>query len=180
MLLNQSSIRLIEQGPRLTLQLFKIEEGFLNGEVLYHKNIIKTEEEKAAILQRRLEKRCLKEARKKEQEERKKIKELAKQKLKEKSIQGQKNNKKTKKLIKMNNVNNGFISNGDNFDDEDNNDEDDENDAAWFKAEVGKDPDSDLFSSQSKGIKRKKLGSDYFKKGKKSKLNYKSKQLKKT
>lgn len=153
--LHQSSVRLIEQGPRMTLQLIKIEEGFLCGEVLYHRNITKTEEEKAAILQRRLEKRLLKEARKKEQEERKRIKELAKQELNKKSLEGQ------KKASMKNNLesweNNQAVD--DQIDD----------DAAWFKAEVGKDPDSDLFVNKEKGAKRKSSLPNFIKakKGKK-------------
>lgn len=49
----KSSIRLSELGPRLTLQLIKIEDGLLDGEVLYHDIIHKTEEEKAEIAKRR-------------------------------------------------------------------------------------------------------------------------------
>lgn len=49
----QSAIRLSELGPRLTLQLIKIEEGLLNGEVLFHDLIYKSEEEKADIAKRR-------------------------------------------------------------------------------------------------------------------------------
>ena len=40
-----SSIRLTELGPRMTLELIKIEEDICAGEVLYHKFIHKTEEE---------------------------------------------------------------------------------------------------------------------------------------
>ncbi|GAV08014.1 hypothetical protein RvY_17772 [Ramazzottius varieornatus] len=40
-----SSIRLTELGPRMTLELIKIEEDISTGEVLYHKFIHKTEEE---------------------------------------------------------------------------------------------------------------------------------------
>ena len=32
----QRAIRLTEVGPRLTMQLLKIEEGFCDGEVLFH------------------------------------------------------------------------------------------------------------------------------------------------
>lgn len=133
--LNQSSVRLIEQGPRMTLKLFKIEEGFICGEVLYHCNITKTEEEKAAILERRLEKQRMKEARKREQEQRKKIKELAKQKSKEKSLLGQ------KKLVE---AKSSLIT------DPNDGDLDEDDDAEWYKTEVGKAPDKDLFNSSTK------------------------------
>lgn len=45
----KSAIRLSELGPRLTLQLIKIEDGLLDGEVLYHDLIHKSDEEKAEI-----------------------------------------------------------------------------------------------------------------------------------
>lgn len=45
----QSAVRLSELGPRLTLQLMKVEDGLLDGEVLFHELIHKTEEEKEAI-----------------------------------------------------------------------------------------------------------------------------------
>lgn len=47
--MGKSAVRLSEIGPRLTLQLIKVEEGLLEGEVLYHELIIKTEEEKEEI-----------------------------------------------------------------------------------------------------------------------------------
>lgn len=52
-----SAIRLSELGPRLTLQLIKIEDGLLSGEVLYHDIISKTDEEKAEIAKRRAQKK---------------------------------------------------------------------------------------------------------------------------
>ena len=39
-------VRLYEIGPRVTLKLLKIEEGFLKGEVLHHSLVQKTKEEK--------------------------------------------------------------------------------------------------------------------------------------
>lgn len=40
-----SSIRLQELGPRLTLELMKVERGLCEGEVLYHSYVTKTAEE---------------------------------------------------------------------------------------------------------------------------------------
>lgn len=34
---DRSAIKLVELGPRLTLELFKVERGFHEGDVLYHK-----------------------------------------------------------------------------------------------------------------------------------------------
>lgn len=53
----KSAIRLSELGPRLTLQLIKIEDGLLDGEVLYHDLVQKTEEEKAQIQKSREQKK---------------------------------------------------------------------------------------------------------------------------
>lgn len=53
----KSSIKLSELGPRLSLQLIKIEDGLLDGEVLYHDLIEKTDEEKIEIQKRREAKR---------------------------------------------------------------------------------------------------------------------------
>ncbi|XP_071776769.1 suppressor of SWI4 1 homolog [Centroberyx gerrardi] len=61
----QSAVRLTEIGPRMTLQLMKIQEGMGDGNVLYHAVISKTEEELQEILNR-------KEAQLKEKEERRK------------------------------------------------------------------------------------------------------------
>lgn len=40
-----SAIRLTELGPRMNLELIKIEEEICSGEILYHKYIHKTDEE---------------------------------------------------------------------------------------------------------------------------------------
>ncbi|KPI99482.1 Protein Peter pan [Papilio xuthus] len=54
---SKSAIRLVELGPRITMQLIKVEDGLMDGEVLYHELIEKTEEEKALIKKKREEKR---------------------------------------------------------------------------------------------------------------------------
>lgn len=53
----QSAVRLVELGPRLTFQLVKVEDGLLDGEVLYHRYVQKTEEEKELIAAKREKKR---------------------------------------------------------------------------------------------------------------------------
>ena len=62
----KSSVRLVELGPRISMELLKIEEGMLDGETLYHRHITKTDEEKKQI------KRIL-EKRKKEKMQRKQV-----------------------------------------------------------------------------------------------------------
>lgn len=66
---NKSAIRLHEIGPRMTLELIKIQNGLLEGEVLYHSSITKTEEEIEAIKKAREEKKRLKDQRRKLQNE---------------------------------------------------------------------------------------------------------------
>merc|ERR1712130_949503 len=64
----QSSVRLVELGPRMKLQLVKIEEGLLDGEVLHHEFVEKTEEEKKIIKEKREKAKREKEKRKRDQE----------------------------------------------------------------------------------------------------------------
>merc|ERR1711874_455912 len=45
----QSAIRLVELGPRMSLNLIKIEEGLFDGDIMFHSLYQKTEEEKKAI-----------------------------------------------------------------------------------------------------------------------------------
>lgn len=52
---------------RLTVELVKIEDGLFTGDILYHKQVVKTEEELTAIKVQREEKRRLKLERKKVQ-----------------------------------------------------------------------------------------------------------------
>ena len=66
---NQSAIRLTEIGPRMTMELVKIEDGLCDGEVLFHTHVSKTSEEVAELRKRTIEKKRLKEQRKREQEE---------------------------------------------------------------------------------------------------------------
>ncbi len=66
-MLQTSAVKLVELGPRIKLELIKIEEGIQDGEVLYHKYQTKTEEEKQAIRAAREKKKKEKEKRKKDQ-----------------------------------------------------------------------------------------------------------------
>jgi ribosome biogenesis protein SSF1/2 len=47
-----SAMKLIELGPRITMELFKVEQGMNEGDVLYHKFMQKTPEEIAALKQK--------------------------------------------------------------------------------------------------------------------------------
>ncbi|NXQ98140.1 SSF1 protein, partial [Sagittarius serpentarius] len=64
----QSAVRLTEIGPRMTLQLIKVEEGLAQGNVLYHSFIHKMEAEVKEILARKEAKLRLKAERRQKQE----------------------------------------------------------------------------------------------------------------
>ncbi|XP_066253597.1 protein Peter pan [Euwallacea similis] len=130
----KSAIKLTELGPRLTLQLFKIEDGLLDGEVLYHDLVYKSEEEKLEIQKKREIKRKLKETRKKTQEANKKAKEQLREENKVKSLKGMNREKESdvqmKKMVREANEATKM-------------EEDD--DKEYYREEVGEDPDADLF-----------------------------------
>ncbi|OAD58798.1 Protein Peter pan [Eufriesea mexicana] len=140
---NKSAIKLSELGPRLTLELIKVEDGLLDGEVLYHEYIQKSEEEKLLIKKKREKKKKLKEKRKKIQEENTKKKELQKQEHKEKSLKGMQKKKESEILLQK--IAKESV--------EENNIEDD--DAQYYRDEVGEEPDKDLFARKI-GEKRPK------------------------
>ena len=60
---------MVELGPRLKLELVKIEEGIMGGEVLYHSYIAKSKEEVKELKQTAEKKAFLKLSRKKQQDE---------------------------------------------------------------------------------------------------------------
>jgi ribosome biogenesis protein SSF1/2 len=64
----QRALRLREIGPRLTLQLLKVEKEFLSGDVLYHRLVKRTPEELSALKLMKAEKAALKAQRKLQQE----------------------------------------------------------------------------------------------------------------
>ena len=92
-----SAIRLYELGPRITMHLMKVEDGLLDGEVLFHELVHKTEEEILKIKRKRDDKKKLQENRKKAQDENKRKKETKKQEDKEKSLKGMEKKKKNRK-----------------------------------------------------------------------------------
>lgn len=65
---HKKAIKLTEVGPRLTLNLIKIEDGICSGKVLHHEYIKKTDSEIRALEKRYAEKMKMKEQRRKEQE----------------------------------------------------------------------------------------------------------------
>ena len=66
----ERAIRLVELGPRMKLSVNKIQEGFNEGEVLYHSFVQKSAKEVQDMKRKWNEARKEKERRRKEQEER--------------------------------------------------------------------------------------------------------------
>lgn len=125
MVTQQSGIRLTELGPRLTLQLIKIEEGLMEGEVIFHKLIEKTKEEIEYLKKQSGKRKRLKLQRKQQQEMNKKLNERTKERRKN-------------KLLKI----------GKNKDAKEESESD--NDAEWFEKEVGQQPEEGTFSRKRK------------------------------
>lgn len=84
----QSAVRLTEIGPRMTLQLMKIQEGMGEGNVLYHSISSKTEEEIQEILKRKEAQLKEKEDRRKKQEQNVSQKKEKRDEHKKKSLEG--------------------------------------------------------------------------------------------
>ncbi|OWR49457.1 Suppressor of SWI4 1 protein, partial [Danaus plexippus plexippus] len=140
----KSALRLVELGPRMSLQLIKVEDGLMDGEVLFHELVEKTDEEKALIKKKREEKRRLKEKRKAQQAENIKRKEKEKEELKQKALEGIKKKQEmteNQRLMEL-----AAAETQDNDQDED--------DADYYRQEVGEEPEQDLFS-QNPPRKRK-------------------------
>lgn len=143
----QSAVRLTEIGPRMTLQLVKIEEGLNNGNVLYHSFIQKTEEEIKVTLARKEKKLKLKAQRRQKQEQDIQQKKEHREAHKQKSLEGI----KRKKLQSASDEDNEVEDPG--MADDEKPAEDDDDDVEYYRQEVGQEPDEDL---QLKGGKRKR------------------------
>lgn len=124
-----SAIRLYELGPRLNLQLIKVEDGLLDGEVLYHELVHKSEEEVLRIKKLREKKAKLKANRTSEQEVNRKKKEAKRQEDKEKSLKGMKKTESDVLLRKL--AKESYAETK----------QDDDDDAQYYREEVGAEPD---------------------------------------
>lgn len=83
--MQQSSLKLAEIGPRMTLSLFKVEKGIGEGDILFHKYVQKSDADAAKTKQRIEQEKSLKASRRAIQEENvKRKRELQQQKLDEK------------------------------------------------------------------------------------------------
>ena len=66
---SKSALKLVELGPRLSLQLIKVEQGLSDGNVMYHAHVHKTPEEAQAIQQKVEDRVNLKQRRREVQEQ---------------------------------------------------------------------------------------------------------------
>ena len=150
-------MQLHEIGPRMTMQLMKIEEGLLTGEVLYHDHVVKTEEEKEELRKQIEKKQKLKEQRKKQQAENraKKLKEL------------EKKNKNSKH-------NQDSVATAENDQDNEQQFSDLDDDAVYYKEEVGEEPDEELFKSTEPASRKRPKLPYSLKNNKKARLEEKS------
>jgi len=143
---SQSALRLTELGPRLTLELVKIEEGVCSGEVLYHKYVKKSAEEIKKLKKKKLKEAKEKEKRRKEQEKNVERKAQEKEENKKRSLAGMKRKAE-----------------------EDQDDESDEevvseeekeasdvDDADYYRQEVGDEPEEELFDKSTKKPNKKR------------------------
>jgi len=64
----KSALKLVELGPRLSMELIKVEKGLGSGDVLYHALVQKSPQEAAALKARKEQERLEKEQRKAQQE----------------------------------------------------------------------------------------------------------------
>lgn len=170
----QSRIRLYEVGPRMELEIIKVEEGLCGGRVLFHRYVKKSKAEIAAQ-QNKIESAALeKEKRRKQQEENVRRKQAEKRRRegvdssvapnaeKEKSKTGKKR-KRTKQWWEEDPPRQN--DDGDDGDD----------DVEWYEREVGELPD-DVHALQGNGTKRERQparGRSVVKKPSKSKSNRK-------
>ncbi|XP_004633065.1 suppressor of SWI4 1 homolog [Octodon degus] len=142
----QSAVRLTEIGPRMTLQLIKIQEGVNEGNVLFHTFVHKTEEELQAILAAKEEKLRLKMQRQDQQAQNVQRKQEQRAAHKKKSLAGMKRAQAG--------------ADGDS-DAEDpgvppevespaKQEEEEEEEAEYFRQAVGEEPDEDMFPRATK------------------------------
>ncbi|XP_047701825.1 suppressor of SWI4 1 homolog [Prionailurus viverrinus] len=139
----QSAVRLTEIGPRMTLQLIKIQEGVGEGNVLFHSFVHKTEEELQAILAAKEEKLRLKAQRQDQQAQNVLRKREQREAHRKKSLAGMKRARAE--------------ASGDS-DAEDpgappegtGQREEEEDEAEYFRQAVGEEPDEDMFPKTAK------------------------------
>ncbi|XP_038640509.1 suppressor of SWI4 1 homolog, partial [Scyliorhinus canicula] len=140
----QSAIRLTEIGPRMSLELVKIEEGMCDGEVIYHSFVQKTEEEIQEALHQREKRQKLKEDRRKRQESNIRRKQEERELHKKNSLAGMKR-KQVQDDAELDNEVEDPGTEGKGQSDQ----SDADLDREYYRLEVGVEPDDDLFPATS-------------------------------
>ncbi|XP_034251183.1 suppressor of SWI4 1 homolog [Thrips palmi] len=157
-LAEKSAIRLHEIGPRMSIELMKVEEGLMAGDVLYHKVVKKTDEEVEAARKKREAAKKLKEQRRKEQNQNMKKKEKEKEDHKLKSLEGieqkrQQLMEEQKKRQPAKKINKDLLETDILMRKavlESQAQDSDDDDAEWYRKEVGEEPEKDLFDAKRK------------------------------
>ncbi|XP_043938260.1 suppressor of SWI4 1 homolog [Protopterus annectens] len=132
----------LQIGPRMTLQLVKIEEGLSEGNILYHSFVQKTEEELKMILKRKEKKLKLKMERRKKQESDIQRKKEEREAHRKKTLEGM------KRTAEQDEEDSGAEDPG--LSDHAHPDETEEAEVEYYRQEVGKEPDEGMFLGAGK------------------------------
>ncbi|TMW60261.1 hypothetical protein Poli38472_000303 [Pythium oligandrum] len=131
----KSAVRLAEVGPRLTLQLSKVEREICEGDVLYHAYVSKTPEEAARDKAKREEAQALKRKRREEQEA---------------NVTKKKDAKDAKKQRRLDRKKAAEEEYDDGYRPTNPGDDSDMDDAEYYRQEVGEEPDAYMFPETKK------------------------------
>lgn len=118
---SKSALKLVELGPRLSLQLIKVEQGLGDGNVMFHAHVHKSPEEAKAIQRKAEGKVVLKKQRREEQDRNVE----RKQKTKEEKRQAKRQRKEEREKSELEELRH-IQAKQDSDDDEDNDDDDDD------------------------------------------------------
>lgn len=127
----KSAVKLQEVGPRMTMQLVKVEEGLCSGAIIFHEYIKKTSDEIVALRESKEKREALRKQRRAEQEANVRRKELAKQSQRLHPSKAHQNKAKDTNMEEGEDLAN-------------------DDDADWYRQEVGQEPDAEFLSSTRK------------------------------
>mmetsp|Transcript_11785 Transcript_11785/g.15953 ORF Transcript_11785/g.15953 Transcript_11785/m.15953 type:complete len:481 (-) Transcript_11785:197-1639(-) len=155
----QSSLKLRELGPRLELELVKLEEGVCMGQVLYHKYVEKSADEIAATQTKREKSETEKEARVARRATQE-AKVEAKAKAKEEARQAERKRQGCRDITAKHRGQHAEDGNDDDTKEsedgegeyEDDEEKDEDSDTEWYRQEVGEEPDENF----KKNVKARK------------------------
>lgn len=135
----KNAVKLQEIGPRMTMQLVKVEEGLCSGAIMFHEYVKKTADEIAELKDSKEERETLRKQRRAEQEANVRKKEVLKQTQSARSKAGQKDkNPEEGADLAVN--------------------DDDVDDADWYRLEVGQEPDAEFLTGMTKRTKKTHAG----------------------